>query len=40
MTPVLARYVAGLDGATPWLIGFAVGGYGLTQAALQIQPCN
>jgi len=36
LLPVLAIYAAGLQGATPQLIGLAVGGYGLTQAALQI----
>ena len=36
LLPVLALYAAGLSGATPALIGIAVGGYGLTQAALQI----
>lgn len=36
LLPVLAIFAAGLDGATPALIGIAVGGYGLTQAALQI----
>ena len=36
LLPVLALYAAGLEGATPILIGVAVGGYGLTQAALQI----
>lgn len=36
LLPVLALYAAGLEGATPVLIGLAVGGYGLTQAALQI----
>ena len=36
LLPVLALYAAGLDGATPLLIGLAVGGYGLSQAALQI----
>jgi len=36
LLPVLALYAADLDGATPMLIGFAVGGYGLTQAVLQI----
>ena len=36
LLPVLAIYAADLDGATPLLIGLAVGGYGLTQAALQI----
>jgi MFS family permease len=36
LLPVLALYAAGLEGATPTLIGLAVGSYGLTQAALQI----
>jgi predicted MFS family arabinose efflux permease len=36
LLPVLAIYAARLDGATPALVGIAVGGYGLTQAALQI----
>jgi MFS family permease len=36
LLPVLSLYAAGLDGATPILIGFAVGAYGLTQAGLQI----
>ena len=36
LLPVLALFAADLDGATPTLVGFAVGGYGLTQAALQI----
>ena len=36
LLPVLALHAAGLDGATPVLIGLAVGAYGLTQAALQI----
>jgi len=36
LLPVLAVYAAGLEGATPLLIGLAVGGYGLTQASLQI----
>lgn len=36
LLPVLAIHAAGLDGATPVLIGLAVGGYGLTQAVLQI----
>lgn len=36
LLPVLALYAADLDGATPMLIGLAVGGYGLTQAAFQI----
>ncbi|EDY85387.1 major facilitator superfamily MFS_1 [gamma proteobacterium HTCC5015] len=34
--PVLALYADGLRGATPLLLGLAVGTYGLTQAALQI----
>ncbi|MGM8852056.1 MFS transporter [Salinicola halophyticus] len=34
--PVLALYADHLDGATPLLIGMALGGYGLTQAILQI----
>ena len=36
LLPVLSLYAADLKGATPTLIGIAVGGYGLTQAALQI----
>jgi len=36
LLPVLSLYAARLDGATPTLIGFAVGAYGLTQASLQI----
>ncbi len=36
LLPVLSLYVAKLDGATPILIGLAVGAYGLTQAGLQI----
>ena len=36
LLPVLAVFAAGLEGANPALIGIAVGGYGLTQAALQI----
>lgn len=36
LLPVLAIYVDALDGKTPILVGVAVGGYGLTQAALQI----
>lgn len=36
LLPVLAIYAADLKGSTPTLIGIAVGGYGLTQAALQI----
>lgn len=34
--PVLALYARELEGATPFLIGIALGGYGLTQAILQI----
>lgn len=34
--PVLATYGMDLAGATPALIGFAIGAYGLTQAFLQI----
>ncbi len=36
LLPVLALHASSLDGVTPLLIGLAVGGYGLTQAALQI----
>ncbi len=36
LLPVLSLYAAKLDGATPTLIGLAVGAYGLTQAGLQI----
>jgi MFS family permease len=36
LLPVLSIFASGLDGATPLLIGLAVGGYGLTQASLQI----
>lgn len=36
LLPVLSLYAAQLDGATPLLIGLAVGAYGLTQASLQI----
>ena len=36
LLPVLSLYAAGLVGATPVLIGLAVGAYGLTQAGLQI----
>ena len=36
LLPVLALYAADMEGATPTLIGLAVGAYGLTQAALQI----
>jgi len=34
--PLLSLYAADLPGATPSLIGLALGAYGLTQAALQI----
>lgn len=34
--PVLATYGMDLEGATPALIGLAIGAYGLTQAVLQI----
>lgn len=36
LLPVLSLYAGTLDGATPMLIGLAVGAYGLTQAGLQI----
>jgi MFS family permease len=36
LLPVLALYVHDLPGATPTLIGLAVGAYGLTQALLQL----
>lgn len=36
LLPVLSLYAAGLEHATPLLIGLAVGAYGLTQAGLQI----
>jgi MFS family permease len=36
LLPVMALYAGSLPGATPTLIGVAVGGYGLTQALLQI----
>lgn len=36
LLPVMSIFAGGLEGATPVLIGLAVGGYGLTQAALQI----
>jgi len=36
LLPVLSLYAATLQGATPMLIGLAVGAYGLTQASLQI----
>ena len=34
--PVFSLYATGLTGATPLLIGLAIGAYGLTQAMLQI----
>ena len=36
LLPVLSLFAADLDGATPILIGLAVGAYGLTQSTLQI----
>lgn len=36
LLPVLSLFAADLKGATPILVGLAVGGYGLTQASLQI----
>ena len=36
LLPVLALYAGDLEGATPLLIGLAVGAYGLTQAGFQI----
>jgi MFS family permease len=36
LLPVMALFAGSLPGATPTLIGLAVGGYGLTQAVLQI----
>jgi MFS family permease len=36
LLPVLSVYAAELDGATPLLVGLAVGAYGLTQAGLQL----
>jgi MFS family permease len=36
LLPVLSDYATTLEGATPLLIGLAVGAYGLTQAILQI----
>ena len=36
LLPVLSLYARDLQGATPFLIGLAVGAYGLTQAAFQI----
>ncbi|MFK8031496.1 MAG: MFS transporter [Gammaproteobacteria bacterium] len=36
LLPVMALYAASMPGATPFLVGLAVGAYGITQAALQI----
>jgi MFS family permease len=36
LLPVLSIFAADLTGATPFLVGLAVGAYGLTQASLQI----
>lgn len=36
LLPVLSLYAATLEGATPLLVGLAVGAYGLTQAGLQV----
>jgi len=36
LLPVLALYAEKLPGATPLLVGMAVGGYGITQALLQL----
>jgi MFS family permease len=36
ITPVFALYAEGLEGATPHLVGLAIGIYGLTQALFQI----
>lgn len=36
LLPVLALWASTLEGATPTLVGLAVGGYGITQALLQI----
>lgn len=36
LLPVMSLFAGGLPGATPTLVGLAVGGYGLTQALLQI----
>src|SRR3990172_12865386 len=34
--PVIMLYEGKLEGATPFLLGLVLGGYGLTQAAMQI----
>jgi MFS family permease len=36
LLPVMALYARGMEGSTPFLIGVAVGCYGLTQALMQI----
>ena len=36
LLPVLSVYAASFPDATPYLIGLAVGAYGLTQAGMQI----
>jgi MFS family permease len=36
LLPVMSIFAGGLPGATPLLVGIAVGGYGLTQALLQL----
>mgnify|MGYP001361422232 CR=1 FL=1 len=36
LLPVLSLFAANLEGATPILVGLAVGAYGFTQASLQI----
>lgn len=36
LLPVMAVYARGMEGSTPFLIGVAVGCYGLTQALMQI----
>ena len=40
LLPVLSLYVAQFDGATPMLIGFAVGAYGLGELGLPEKLCN
>jgi MFS family permease len=34
--PVMSTWAAGLPGSTPFLVGFALGAYGLTQAIFQV----
>ena len=36
LIPVFTLYALNLDGATPTLIGIALGGYGLTQGVFQM----